>query len=233
MTAVPVSMVKEYRYGRKLTWQWQQLGGSHGGRRWLSGRLGRGHPRVRILRVRTGGSVGGRGRLQDRGLSRVRVMRHATSRGSLRSIRLSRRQVRRVNVHVWRGVIHAADGMGRRVVALTDGGGHGIIRRAASSEISRRRRSAVVVESSGGTRETGARARSVRAGDGRVRVGGPVGRLRGRRQAQGREFVTGQQRPFSSVRVVVRNFSRTSDVDLRDRWELQFFGWSENRLEKW
>lgn len=129
-------------------------------------------------------------------------------------------------------MIHTADGMGRRVVALTDGGGHGIIRRTASSEISRRRRGAVVVESGRRTRKTGARARRVRGGNRRVRVRGPVGRLRGRGQAQGRQFVTGQQRPFSSVRVVERNFSRTSDVDLRDRRELQFFGWSGNGLEK-
>jgi hypothetical protein len=159
-------------------------------------------------------------------------MRDATSHGSLRGIRLGRRQVRRVNVHVRRGVVHAADRMGRRVVALTDSGGHSIIRRTASSEISRGWRGAVVVESGRGTRETGARARSVRSGNRWVRVRGPVGRLRGRRQAQGRQFVTGQQRPFSSVRVVIRNFSRTSDVDLRDRRELQFFGWSGNGLEK-
>lgn len=147
-------------------------------------------------------------------------MRDATGRRGLRGVGLGGRQVRRVDVHVRRSVIHAADRMGRRIVAVTDGAGrHSIVRRTGSDgEITRGRRSASVVEGGGRrTRETGAGARAVGAGDRRVRVGGPIGRMRGRGQAQSRESVTGQQRPFSSVRVVIRDFSRTSGVDLRDR----------------
>ena len=164
----------------------------------------------------------------------------------MRGIRLSsRRQMRGMDIHVRRGVIHAADGGGSRIVAVTDGvWGQGVIGRTSSSsssssrEITGRRRSVpVVVEGGNRTGQTGTRAGGVGGRHGRVWIMGTIGGageggLGGRWQAEGREFVTGQQGPFGGVVVVPRDFSRTSGMDLRDRWELQLFGWTKNRLER-
>ena len=82
----------------------------------------------------------------------------------------------------------------------------------------------------GRTGQTGTRAASIGGRHGRVRIVRAI-RLGGW-QAEGREFVTGQQGPFGGVVVVPRDFSRTSGMDLRDRRELQLFGWRKNRLER-
>lgn len=195
------------------------------------------------MRVRAGRSIGGGRRLQDRRLCGVgRVLRDATSRRSLRSIRLGGRQMRRMDIHVGRGVIHAADGERSRIVALTDG--IRIFRRASRGKFSRRRRSSVVViNGSRRARQTGASAGGIGTGDHRVRIAGPIGRssssssssdgrLRGCRQAESRKLVAGQQRTIRRVMVVPRDISRTSGVDLRDRWELQFFGLTGTGLKR-
>ena len=140
--------------------------------------------------------------------------------------------MRGMDIHVRRGVIHAAAEGGRsRVVAVTDGiGRQRIIGRgsSSSSQVTGWRRSSIVVN---GTGQTGTRAGSIGGRHGRVRIMRAI-RLGGSWQAQSREFVTGQQRPFGSVVVVPRDFSRTSGMDLRDRRELQLFGWRKNRLER-
>ena len=147
--------------------------------------------------------------------------------------------MRRMDIHVRRGVIHAAaEGGGSRVVAVTDGiGRQRIIGRgsSSSSQVTGWRRGpivvVVVVVVVNGTGQTGTRAGSIGGLHGRVRIMRAI-RLGGSWQAQSREFVTGQQRPFGSVVVVPRDFSRTSGMDLRDRRELQLFGWRKNRLER-
>ena len=127
-----------------------------------------------------------------------------------------------MDIHVRRGVIHAAaEGGGRRIVAVT-GIGRQVI--GGGSQVGRRRRRLVV----GRTGQAGTRA---------GRIGGrQVGIVRAIRlggwQAEGREFVTGQQGPFGGVVVVPRDFSRTSGMDLRDRWELQLFGWTRTAREE-
>ena len=161
-------------------------------------------------------------------------MRDTSRRSSLRGIRLSsRRQMRGMDIHVRRGVIHAAAEGGRsRVVAVTDGIGRQRIigwgSSSSSSQVTGWRRSSIVVN---GTGQTGTRAGRIGGRHGRVRIVGAI-RLGGSWQAQSREFITGQQRPFSSVVIVPRDFSRTSGMDLRDRRELQLFGWRKNRLER-
>ena len=133
--------------------------------------------------------------------------------------------MRGMDIHVRRGVIHAAaEGGGSRIVAVT-GIGQRVIR--GGSQVGRRRSRLVV----GRTGQTGTRAASIGGRHGRVRIMRAI-RLGGSWQAQSREFVTGQQRPFGSVVVVPRDFSRTSGMDLRDRRELQLFGWRKNRLER-
>ena len=144
-----------------------------------------------------------------------------------------------MDIHVRRGVIHAAaEGGGSLVVAVTDGiGRQRIIGRgsSSSSQVTGWRRGpivvVVVVVVVNGTGQTGTRAGSIGGRHGRVRIMRAI-RLGGSWQAQSREFVTGQQRPFGSVVVVPRDFSRTSGMDLRDRRELQLFGWRKNRLER-
>ena len=134
--------------------------------------------------------------------------------------------MRGMDIHVRRGVIHAAaEGGGSRIVAVT-GIGQRVIR--GGSQVGRRRSRLVV----GRTGQTGTRAASIGGRHGGIRIVRAVGRLGGSWQAEGREFVTGQQRPFGSVVVVPRDFSRTSGMDLRDRRELQLFGWRKNRLER-
>lgn len=164
-------------------------------------------------------------------------MGNTTGRSSLRGIRLSsRRQMRGMDIHVRRGVIHAGAGAGAaeggrsRIVAVTDGiGRQRVIGRgssSSSSQITGRRRGSVVV---GRTGQTGTRAGRIGGRHGGIRIVRAVGRLGGSWQAEGREFVTGQQGPFRSVVVVPRDFSRTSGMDLRDRWELQLFGLTRKR----
>ena len=90
----------------------------------------------------------------------------------------------------------------------------------------------VIVVVVNGTGQTGTRAGSIGGRHGRVRIVRAI-RLGGW-QAEGREFVTGQQGPFGGVVVVPRDFSRTSGMDLRDRRELQLFGWTRTaREESW
>ena len=197
-------------------------------RRLSSSRLRRCHTAwIAVLGIRTGRSIGGGGGLQNRGLLGIwRVMGNTSRRSSLRGIWLSsRRQMRGMDIHVRRGVIHAAaEGGGSRIVAVT-GIGQRVIR--GGSQVGRRRSRLVV----GRTGQTGTRAASIGGRHGRVRIMRAI-RLGGSWQAQSREFVTGQQRPFGSVVVVPRDFSRTSGMDLRDRRELQLFGWRKNRLER-
>lgn len=203
---------------------------THGSwRRLSSSRLGRCHtPWIAVLGIGTGRSIGGGGGLQNRGLLGIwRVMGNTPSRGSLRGIWLSsRRQMRGMDIHVRRGVIHAAaECGGSRIVAVT-GVGQRVI--GGGSQIGRRRSRLVV----GRTGQTGTRAGSIGGRHGRVRIVRAI-RLGGW-QAEGREFVTGQQGPFGGVVVVPRDFSRTSGMDLRDRWELQLFGWTRTaREESW
>lgn len=133
-----------------------------------------------------------------------------------------------MHIHVGWGVIHTAECGRSGIVVVTDGIGRQTVlsgRRSSSStggsrQISGRRRGR------GGTRQTGASTGVVGSSSGsssnrRVRVAGSVGsgqgRLGGSRQAQSRQFVTREQRPFRSVMVVPRDFSRTSGMDLRDR----------------
>lgn len=151
-------------------------------------------------------------------------MREASGRSCLRGIGLGGRQVGGMNIHVRRGVIHAAEGRWSRIVAVTHGiGRQAVLSRSTGEITSRRRRPGVVVESGRGPGQTGARTGIARPGNssGRVRIAGSIGsgegRLGGRRQAECRELITREQRPFRSVMVVPRNFSRTSGVDLRDR----------------
>ena len=134
--------------------------------------------------------------------------------------------MRGMDIHVRRGVIHAAaEGGGSRIVAVT-GIGQRVIR--GGSQVGRRRSRLVV----GRTGQTGTRAASIGGRHGRVRIMRAI-RLGGW-QAEGREFVTGQQGPFGGVVVVPRDFSRTSGMDLRDRRELQLFGWTRTaREESW
>lgn len=131
-----------------------------------------------------------------------------------------------MDIHVRRGVIHAAaaaaaEGGGSRIVAITDGIGRQRVIGWGSSQVTGRRRGPVVVSRAG---QTGTRAGSIGGRHGRVGIVRAVDRLGGSWQAEGREFVTGQQGPFRSVVVVPRDFSRTSGMDLRDRRELQLFG---------
>lgn len=200
---------------------------THG--RW---RLGRGDTvGVGVLRVGARGAIG-RCRLENGWLVISRVVGHGASGRGLRGIGLGGRQMGRMHIHVGLSGIHAAERSRIGIVAL----GHGLrregilLRRGLGSEVRRGRRGAQV----GGQRrragQAGARTGVVGARRRRVFVGCPVGlarqrRLRSRGERESREFVARQQGSFGGVRVIPGNIDRTSGVDLRNRRQLQLFGW--------
>lgn len=154
----------------------------------------------------------------------VGVMRHGASSSALRSVWLGGRQMG-MDVHVWLGLIHAAEGSRAGIEALL---GKIILRIQALGPQIRLWRGAPGFLGRRSTGQTGASARTARTSLFLCVLGikGARRGLGGRRQTQRGEFVARQQRSFGRVVVVPGDVSRAAGVDLRDRRQLQLFGFT-------
>lgn len=146
-------------------------------------------------------------------------MRHGTGSGGLRGVWLSRREMR-MHVHIGLGLIHAGESSGAVIVAVV--GAEAIFRIQRQSVGTQLRRRGTVGFRDRGTRQAGTGARGCAL---LINAAGGLGR---RREAEGGELVARQQRTFGRVVVIPRGVSRTAGVDLRNRRQLQLFGFTGN-----
>lgn len=132
-----------------------------------------------------------------------------------------------MDIHVWLVLVHAAEGNRAGIVALL---GNIILRiQALGPQVRLWRGAPRFLDSrSRSTGQTGASARTARTCLLLCVLGieGSRRGLGGSRQAQRGELVARQQRSFGRVVVVPGNVSRAAGVDLRDRRQLQLFGFT-------
>lgn len=154
----------------------------------------------------------------------IGVMRHGAGSSTVGGVWLGRRQMG-MNVHVCLGLIHAAKGSWAGIVALL--GDIKLRIQSLGPQIRLWRRAPGFLDS-GSTGQTGASARTARARLLLCVVGieGAGRGLGSSRQAQRGELVARQQRSFGRVVVVPGDVSRAAGVDLRDRRQLQLFGFT-------
>lgn len=180
---------------------------------------------ITVLRVRR--TIAGC-RLQYRWLLVVRIMRHGAGSGALRGVWLSGGHMGMVgmDIHVRRSLIHAAERGRAGIVAVLWNAIFGIQRQPALRSQIRGWRGAPGLVNRRSTGQTGTGAgRGARAG---ILIESTRRGLGCGRQAQRGELVARQQRSFGGVGVVPGDISRTAGVDLRDRRQLQLFGFTEH-----
>lgn len=134
-----------------------------------------------------------------------------------------------MDIHVWLVLIHAAEGSRAGIVALL---GKMILRiQALGPQVRLWRGASGFLDGRSSSRSTG--KTGANAGTARtclllcvLGIEGPRRGLGGSRQAQRGELVARQQRSFGRVVVVPGDVSRAAGVDLRDRRQLQLFGFT-------